>query len=186
MNNHVFRIFDVIAATLGLLILSPVLLAVFLLLLFMEGSPIFSQTRIGRNQIKFQIFKFRSMRVDTPSLPTHQLGSESVNGLGTFLRKSKLDELPQLFNVLIGNMSLVGPRPNLCEQNELIDERRKRNVYAVRPVITGLAQIKGLDMSKPKLLAELDAEMIDNMTFYKYVSYVLLTITGKGIGDRLG
>jgi lipopolysaccharide/colanic/teichoic acid biosynthesis glycosyltransferase len=111
--------------------------------------------------------------------------SSSVTKYGAFLRKSKLDELPQLFNVLLGDMSLVGPRPNLFNQVELIEEREKRGVYKVVPGITGEAQINKIDMSTPKLLAETDAVMTQNLTFKKYIYYIIVTVLGKGSGDRI-
>ena len=105
--------------------------------------------------------------------------------MGHFLRKTKLDELPQLWNVLKGEMSLVGPRPGLFNQEELTKERDERGVYSVRPGITGLAQINEIDMSTPKLLAETDRKMIDTLNISSYFKYILLTVTGKGSGDRV-
>ena len=102
--------------------------------------------------------KFRSMNVNTQSVATHLASAASITPFGSFLRKSKLDELPQLWNVLVGDMSLVGPRPNLLNQAKLIEERDSRGVYSVRPGITGLAQIHKIDMSTPQLLAETDAQ----------------------------
>jgi lipopolysaccharide/colanic/teichoic acid biosynthesis glycosyltransferase len=96
-----------------------------------------------------------------------------------------LDELPQLWNVFIGEMSLVGPRPNLFNQEELINERDSRGVYSVRPGITGLAQINKIDMSTPQLLAETDAKMTNNLNIYFYFYYIIVTVLGKGAGDRI-
>ncbi len=104
---------------------------------------------------------------------------------GAFLRKTKLDELPQLINVLMGSMSLVGPRPNLFNQTELIEERDKLGVYDVTPGITGLSQINEIDMSTPKKLAEKDAEMIKNYNLSNYFRYIFATVGGKGQGDRV-
>jgi lipopolysaccharide/colanic/teichoic acid biosynthesis glycosyltransferase len=109
----------------------------------------------------------------------------AITKWGWFLRKSKLDELPQLFNVLKGDMSFVGPRPNLFNQLELIEERAKRGLYSVRPGITGLAQINKIDMSTPQLLAETDAKMIDHLNVWYYFKYIFLTVFGKGFGDRV-
>jgi lipopolysaccharide/colanic/teichoic acid biosynthesis glycosyltransferase len=125
------------------------------------------------------------MHVNTKSVATHLASQASVTKWGSFLRKSKLDELPQLFNVLFGDMSLVGPRPNLFNQEELIEERDKRGVYKVVPGITGEAQINKIDMSTPKLLAETDAVMTQNLSFQKYFYYIVVTVLGKGSGDRI-
>lgn len=125
------------------------------------------------------------MHLNAPSVATHLASATSITPFGNFLRRSKLDELPQLWNVFMGNMSLVGPRPNLFNQNELIEERDKRGVYRIRPGITGLAQINKIDMSTPLLLAETDAKMISNFSLFYYFKYIVLTIFGKGFGDRI-
>jgi lipopolysaccharide/colanic/teichoic acid biosynthesis glycosyltransferase len=125
------------------------------------------------------------MHVNAPSVATHLASASSITPIGSFLRKSKLDELPQLFNVLMGDMSFVGPRPNLFNQVELIEERAKRGVYSIRPGITGLAQIHKIDMSTPQLLAETDANMIDHLNVWYYFKYIFLTVFGKGFGDRI-
>jgi len=111
--------------------------------------------------------------------------ADAITAWGSFLRKTKLDELPQLFNVLMGHMSLVGPRPNLPNQEKLILERERRGVYRVRPGITGLAQIQKIDMSDPELLAETDARMIQQLNVIRYGYYILMTLTGQGFGDRV-
>ncbi|MCD8513139.1 MAG: sugar transferase, partial [Nitrincola sp.] len=108
--------------------------------------------------------------------------ASSITKLGSFLRKTKLDELPQLWNVLKGEMSLVGPRPNLFNQEELIAERDAMGVYAVRPGITGLAQVNDIDMSTPKLLAETDQKMLKSLTVTAYFKYIFMTVAGKGAG----
>lgn len=125
------------------------------------------------------------MSVDTKSVATHLASSASITPLGGFLRKTKLDELPQLINVLFGQMSLVGPRPNLPNQEELIQERQALGVYQVRPGITGLGQVNEIDMSTPALLAQTDAEMIRTLNIVHYFKYILMTVTGKGSGDRI-
>ena len=133
----------------------------------------------------FRLMKFRSMNMNAPSVATHLASATSITPFGSFLRKSKLDELPQLWNVLMGDMSLVGPRPNLFNQKELIEERDARGVYSIRPGITGLAQINKIDMSTPKLLAETDAQMVKSFSIIKYFYYIFVTVLGKGSGDRV-
>ena len=179
------RLFDFIFSLFGILVLWPIGLIVYILGLFDTGSPIFKQQRVGKNQKPFTLLKFRTMSVDTKSVATHLAKSSSVTKLGAFLRKSKLDELPQLLNVLKGDMSLVGPRPNLFNQEELIQERNKKNVYNYLPGITGLAQINEIDMSTPKKLAEIDALMLQELTIKKYFHYIFATVGGKGSGDRI-
>ena len=125
------------------------------------------------------------MKRDTPSVATHLLEPSGITKYGRILRSSKLDELPQLWNVFVGDMSLVGPRPCLPDQNILRIEREKRGVFLVRPGITGLAQLNNIDMSTPKLLAQTDARMIAGMSAFSYFKYIILTAMGKGTGDRI-
>ena len=125
------------------------------------------------------------MYVNTPSMATHLASSSFITPFGNFLRKSKVDELPQLWNVFVGDMSLVGPRPNLIDQEELVIERDLRGIYSVRPGITGLAQIHKIDMSTPKLLAETDFKMIEKLNVLEYFKYIFLTVVGNGFGDRI-
>lgn len=124
------------------------------------GPGIFAQQRIGKGGKPFTLYKFRTMRRGTRQAGTHEMGADSVTRIGTFLRKAKLDELSQVWNVIIGNLSLVGPRPCLPNQTQLIEERQKRGVFDVRPGITGLAQINHIDMSDPLILARWDARYI--------------------------
>jgi O-antigen biosynthesis protein WbqP len=179
------RFFDIIFALIGLIILSPFLFFIFLVGLFDTGSPMFIQQRIGKEMKPFYLVKFRTMRINTQSVGTHLVDVNSITKWGSLLRKTKLDELPQLWNVLIGDMSLVGPRPNLPNQTELIHERSLRGVYSVRPGITGLAQIQKIDMSTPCLLAETDAQMIQTFSPSNYFLYILKTVSGMGFGDRI-
>jgi len=181
----VTRIFDTLFSFLGIVILSPILIVLIIIGYSDTGSPIFRQERVGKGKQPFRLMKFRSMHVNAPSVATHLANASSVTPFGSFLRKSKLDELPQLWNVLIGDMSLVGPRPNLFNQEELIHERDSRGVYSVRPGITGLAQINKIDMSTPQLLAETDAKMIKELNTLGYFKYIFLTVFGKGFGDRI-
>jgi len=177
------RLLDLLFSTVGLVLLSPVLLVVLVIGWFDTRSPLFRQERVGRYQKPFVLVKFRTMRSDTASVATHLADASAITPLGRFLRRTKLDELPQLWNVLKGEMSLVGPRPCLFNQQELIDEREKRDVYVVRPGITGLAQVQGIDMSIPQKLAETDAEMLTSLRLRNYFQYILQTVTGKGAGD---
>ena len=179
------RVLDFLFSFFGLLVCSLVLLIIFLVGLFDTGSPLYAQVRVGRGKKSFTLKKFRTMSIDTASVATHLVSSSSITKLGGFLRRTKLDELPQLWNVLRGEMSLVGPRPCLPNQTELIAEREKLGVFDVRPGITGLAQISGIDMSTPKLLAETDAAMIETLNLKNYLKYIFLTILGKGVGDRV-
>jgi O-antigen biosynthesis protein WbqP len=179
------RFFDILFSFFGLLILSPIILLLLVIGLFDTGSPFFRQERVGLNQKPFNLLKFRSMHVNTKAVATHLVQVSAITKWGSFLRKSKLDELPQLFNVLKGDMSFVGPRPNLFNQTELIEERSKRDVYVIRPGITGLAQINKIDMSTPQLLAETDAQMIQTFSIVKYFYYIIVTVLGKGSGDRV-
>ena len=179
------RVFDILFSLVGLVVGSPVLVLLTLIGLFDTGSPIFRQVRVGRHQQPFTLVKFRTMRVDTVSVATHLASSASITRFGHFLRKAKLDELPQSWNVLTGDMSLVGPRPGLFNQEELTTERAKRGVFDVRPGITGLAQVSEIDMSTPALLAETDQKMINNLTLADYFKYIFMTVAGKGAGDRV-
>lgn len=179
------RIFDFLFSLLGLVVGFPVLLVLTIVGLFDTGSPIFRQVRVGRHQKPFTLVKFRTMKVDTASVATHLASSASITRFGHFLRKTKLDELPQLWNVLKGEMSLVGPRPGLFNQEELTEERAKRGVFDVRPGITGLAQVNEIDMSTPALLAETDQKMIQSLTVVDYFKYIFMTVAGKGAGDRV-
>lgn len=179
------RLFDFIFSFIGILMLWPIGVLIYLLGLLDTGSPIFKQQRVGRNKRPFVLYKFRTMSVNTKSVATHLSNRSSVTKLGSFLRKSKLDELPQLINVLKGEMSLVGPRPNLYNQTELISERTKRGIYNSVPGITGLAQINKVDMSTPVKISEMDFEMLNTLTLGKYFKYIFATIAGKGSGDRI-
>ncbi|MCL1036549.1 sugar transferase [Shewanella submarina] len=179
------RFLDFLAAFFGLLLLWPVFLIIILVGFFDTGSPVFIQERVGRHLKPFKLIKFRTMALDTQSVASHLASSNSITKLGAFLRKTKLDELPQLINVLKGEMSLVGPRPNLFNQEELIAERQTFGVYNVRPGITGLAQVSDIDMSTPELLAQTDAKMISSMSLSNYFKYILMTVSGSGQGDRV-
>jgi O-antigen biosynthesis protein WbqP len=179
------RLLDFCFSFLGLVFAFPFFIILFIIGLFDTGSPIFRQERVGRNKKPFILIKFRTMSVDTASVASHLASSASITPFGNFLRKTKLDELPQLWNVLKGEMSLVGPRPGLFNQQELTKARDAKNVYAVRPGITGEAQVNDIDMSTPELLAKTDAKMISELNLKNYFKFILQTLTGKGSGDRI-
>lgn len=184
-GGEMIRCLDFLFALLGLLFGFPVLVLLYIVGLFDTGSPLFFQERVGRNKKPFVLVKFRTMKVDTVSVASHLADSSAITRFGSFLRKTKLDELPQLWNVLKGEMSLVGPRPGLFNQEQLTVERDKYDVYSVRPGITGLAQVSEIDMSTPELLAKTDKDMIDSLTTKEYFRYILMTLVGKGVGDRI-
>ncbi|MFT6811314.1 MAG: O-antigen biosynthesis protein WbqP [Saprospiraceae bacterium] len=179
------RIFDILIAFCGLVVLLPFIIIVLFIGLFDSSKPLFIQERVGRDQKTFLLFKFRTMVMNTVSVGTHEVDPMSITRLGHFLRKYKIDEIPQLFNVIIGEMSIVGPRPCLPVQIEVIQARERKDVFDVRPGITGLAQLREIDMSTPELLAETDQQMIESLSLIKYFNYILLTVVGGGRGDRV-
>lgn len=183
--SPVIRLLDVLFAIFGLALLFPLLLILWIVGLKDTGSPLFRQQRLGLGGKPFVLSKFRTMAVGTNSVATHLVDGSSITPFGRFLRRTKLDELPQLWNVLKGDMSLVGPRPCLPSQSALIEARTKRGVFAVRPGITGLAQVQGIDMSTPELLAETDQRMLQAFGVWQYFHYIFLTISGRGAGDRV-
>ena len=182
---NLIRLIDILASFIGLIILSPFILIIAIILFFEHGKPLFIQTRVGRNQAQFRLVKFRSMSPNAANLPTHEISTDLITKTGKFIRATKLDELPQLWNVLKGEMSLVGPRPCLPSQEELINERQALGVFKLRPGITGPAQVKNIDMSTPKKLAVEDSQMVGNLTLPSYLKYVLMTVTGSGQGDKV-
>ncbi len=179
------RLFDIVLSIVALISLAPLLLVIYLSVLLETKSPIYVQERVGYKKKAFVLLKFRTMISGTPSLATHLVGENALTTTGRLLRKTKFDELPQLVNVLKGEMSLVGPRPSLFNQTELISARQRHGVFDVLPGITGLSQLKGIDMSTPELLARTDAQMIADFSLKKYMKYLALTAFGKGIGDRI-
>jgi len=179
------RFFDIIFSLFALTVGVPVFALLLLLGWLDTGSPLFRQERVGRFQKPFTLLKFRSMLPNTISVATHLADASAVTNLGQFLRRTKLDELPQILNVLKGEMSLVGPRPCLFNQTDLIAERESRGVFNVRPGITGLAQIKGTDMSTPKLLAETDECMLRRLSVPCYFYFLFKTVIGSGVGDHI-
>ncbi len=180
-----FRAFDVLLSLFGLILVSPLLFVIYAIGVFDTGSPIFRQERVGRYMKPFTLLKFRTMRLNTASVASHLADANAITPFGKILRRTKLDELPQLLNVLKGEMSLVGPRPCLFNQSELIAERASRLVFTARPGITGFAQVNNIDMSLPKLLAEMDMLMIQDLNLCAYFKYIFMTVSGKGAGDRV-
>ena len=181
------RFFDIVVAAAGLILGAPLLALASAAIRFeSRGSPIFAQVRVGTNGRLFTCYKLRTMYTGTSNLPTHQAQKSAVTPLGAHLRRWKIDELPQLYNVLAGDMSLVGPRPCLPSQVGLIKARERMGVHRVLPGITGLAQVRGIDMSEPEKLAAVDAEYANNATFLGDIKLMIATIVGQGLGvDRI-
>jgi O-antigen biosynthesis protein WbqP len=178
------RAVDILAAlALGVVALFVVSIAMIAIRLESPGSPVFAQKRVGRGERVFTCYKLRTMLQDTGEQPSHNVDRSAITRVGAFLRHFKVDELPQLVNVLRGEMSLVGPRPCLPSQHELIEARRRRGVFAVLPGITGLAQIRGVDMSDPERLASLDQEYVDSRSLIGDLRLLLQTAVGHGHGD---
>ena len=168
-RNFAKRALDLILSGVGIAVLSPLFAGLCLAVALDSRGPIFfAQKRIGRGRRLFSILKFRTMRADTPhDVPTHQLADPEryITRVGRFLRRSSLDELPQLFNIFIGQMSIVGPRPALFNQYDLADERDKYGVNALRPGLTGWAQINGRDELPIAVKARLDGEYAEKVSF---------------------
>jgi O-antigen biosynthesis protein WbqP len=174
---------DVLASGAFLLVFWPILLMVFVAVrLSSPGPAVFAQVRVGRNEQPFTCYKLRTMYVGTASLPTHQVQASSVTPLGEYLRRFKVDELPQLWNVLLGDMSLVGPRPCLPSQNELVEARRRLGVFDATPGITGLAQVGGIDMSDADRLAKVDAQYVRGRSLAGDLKLIWATLRGQGVG----
>ncbi len=150
-----------------------------------SGPAIFRQVRVGRNRRPFVLYKLRTMSVGTGDRASHEVSEAQITRVGQVLRRTKLDELPQLLNVLKGDMSFVGPRPCLSSQTQLIEERDRRGVYALRPGITGPAQLAGIDMSTPVELAEADAAYLSHIYLIGDVRNMVLTALGRGSGDAV-
>jgi lipopolysaccharide/colanic/teichoic acid biosynthesis glycosyltransferase len=149
-----------------------------------KGPAIFAQERVGRGGKTFTCFKFRTMHQGTPNVGTHEAPQTAVTPIGHFLRSSKLDELPQVFNILLNQVSLIGPRPCLPSQTELIKERSRRGVFGIKPGISGYAQVHGIDMSEPERLAKWDEKYIRLQSLLLDIKIILATMRGRGLGDR--
>lgn len=180
------RVVD-IAAALTMISLLWWLFAVIWLIVRLDssGPGFFYQQRVGKNGRLFWCVKFRTMSVATPHVPTHEVTATSVTTAGSVLRRLKLDELPQVWNVLRNDLSFVGPRPCLPSQVELLRERDRLGVLAIMPGITGFAQINGVDMSDPRRLAAWDARYLQMRSLRLDASIMLATVAGHGGGDRI-
>jgi O-antigen biosynthesis protein WbqP len=180
------RAFDIFVSSSSLLVFAlPVLLLAIFIRLTTHGNGFFAQQRVGLHGEPFTCYKLRTMYLHTPSVGTHEVQQSSVTPVGHWLRRLKLDELPQLWNVLRGDMSLVGPRPCLPVQVELIEKRRQRGVFDVRPGITGLAQVAGVDMSDPERLSSIDAEYVRKQSFMGDLVLLGKTFSSRARGDHV-
>lgn len=180
MYMKIKRLIDIVLSLIGLIVLSPIFLVIILgIKLDSKGPFLFKQKRIGLNKVNFYILKFRTMRIDTPKdTPTHLLDNpdEYITKMGMFLRKTSLDELPQIWNIFVGQMSIIGPRPALWNQYDLIAERDKYGANDVPPGLTGLAQINGRDELPIEVKAKLDRDYVENVGFWMDVKCFFGTI----------
>lgn len=176
MLKKIIKLARNILCLIGLIAISPFLILASLIIIFEDGFPIFFiQKRVGKDKKFFDIIKIRTLQKNTPNTGTHELQSRHLLVNGKWIRKIKLDEFPQLVNVLKGDINIVGPRPGLVGQNELLNARSLKNIYAVKPGITGLAQILGYDMSDPERLAEIDEKYIVNKSLFLDLCIILGT-----------
>ncbi len=163
------RLLDVVLSLCGIIMLLPVFLIIAVAIVIDDPGPIFfKQKRVGKNKKLFKILKFRSMKMSTPhEIPTHMLlnPEQYITRFGKILRKTSLDELPQIFNIFVGQMSIIGPRPALWNQQDLVAERDKYDANAVRPGLSGWAQINGRDELEVSAKAKLDGEYVKKMSF---------------------
>ena len=173
------RIFDLISSLVGIIVLSPIILIVAIVIKITSPGPIlFSQRRIGKGNKEFKIYKFRTMKIDTPNLPTHLLEKPEqwITPVGKFLRKTSLDELPQLWNILNGEMSVVGPRPALYNQKDLITLRTEKKIHKLVPGLTGWAQINGRDELPIPKKVQLDEEYLKRKSFFFDIKIIFMTV----------
>jgi len=170
------RLFDLGIAIPGLVVLSPIILITAIAIRLEDGGPaLFRQIRVGRDSVDFSIFKFRSMPVSTPSVPSANATGLKLTRVGAFIRRTNIDELPQLLNVLRGEMSIVGPRPGLPKQEALMNMRRTRGVDRLRPGLTGLAQVNSFDGMTDERKVEWEVEYAGRVTFLTDLSIVVRT-----------
>lgn len=180
------RLFDLTLALLVGIFSAPlVMIAMTVIYLGDRKNPIFSQQRLGKNRKVFTLYKLRTMHVGTPSTMSHNLNASSVTAIGAFLRKTKIDELPQLLNVIRGDMSLVGPRPGLVTDSELCHARDSLNIFSILPGVTGISQINNIDMSDPKILALSDKKYLEQKSFQLDLQILVKTVLGRGQGDKI-
>ena len=173
------RIFDLVVSLLAFIIFSiPMLLVAIAVWISSPGPILYWSERVGRNNKIFSMPKFRTMRVNTPLLPTHLLQNANtfITPIGSFLRKSSLDELPQLFCIILGHMSLVGPRPVLCNQQDLIDSRTALGIHILTPGLTGWAQVNGRDELPLDLKVKYDKEYLEQKSFLMDLKILLMTV----------
>ncbi|MFC6623833.1 hybrid nucleoside-diphosphate sugar epimerase/sugar transferase [Novosphingobium panipatense] len=184
--RYAVRATDIIVSISILLLLIPFLIIIYALIRIDSPGPVvFAQARVGKHQALFTLYKFRTMKRDTIAAGTHEVSVSAVTRVGRFLRKTKLDELPQAINLLRGEMTLVGPRPCLPVQEELINARSVLGVYTMKPGITGYAQIRDIDMSRPQELANSDHIYMKLQSLSLNLKIILLTAFGRGRGDKV-
>ncbi|MBC8630928.1 sugar transferase [[Eubacterium] tenue] len=177
--NKLKRVIDIIISILGIILLFPIFLITSILIkLESEGPVIFKQLRAGKNSKPFYIYKFRSMKANAPTLSTNEFEDANlfITKIGRFIRKTSIDELPQLINILKGDMSIVGPRPVILDEKELISLRQEYNVDNILPGITGLAQINGRDSIGNEEKVKLDYEYLQNRSLNLDIKIVFITI----------
>jgi lipopolysaccharide/colanic/teichoic acid biosynthesis glycosyltransferase len=159
---------------------------IWLFIVLTDKAPgIFKQTRLGKNESHYKLFKFRTMKLKTPNVETHKVSASDITKIGSVLRSTKFDELLQIFNILAGDMDLIGPRPCLPKQIELINFRREKGIYQISPGITGYAQVNQIDMSSPKILAEWDSRYLKMRSVFLDLLILKQTFLGKGRGDKI-
>lgn len=186
MGSAFYRLTEIVVAITALIVFVPLLCFVIVLIKAgSRGPAILCQTRLGRGRIPFKLFKLRTMSVETLTVPTHLVNDASITPLGRVLRRYRIDELPQLLNVIIGDMSLVGPRPCLPTQLDIINAREIMGVFVVRPGMTGLAQISNVDMSDPGRLSGIDATYVSTRSAARDLKILFHTVTGMGIDRRI-
>ncbi len=183
------RTADIILSLMALILLSPIFLIIIIAIkIDSKGPVLFKQKRVGIHKKHFNILKFRTMRIDTPKdIPTHLLEKpeQYITRVGRFLRKTSLDELPQIINIFFGNMSIIGPRPALWNQYDLIEERDKYGANDIRPGLTGLAQINGRDELPIDVKAKLDGDYVEKMSFWfdvkMFFTSILIVLKHDGV-----